>query len=70
MFDEYGPYLTTQECCEAIMVGKNTIYTLIKEGKLSGARIGNRLWRIPKISLINYIQKESGIRLGNEVNKL
>ncbi len=63
MFDEYGPFMSTQDCCEALMVGKNTIYDLIKQGKISGARVGSRIWRITKASMINYIMIESGLTM-------
>ena len=61
MFENYGSYMSTRDCCDALMVGKNTIYKLIREGELSGSRIGVRLWRVSKESLINYIKKQSGI---------
>lgn len=60
MLDEYSTLLTVQEACDLLMVGKNTIYELIKTQKIKGFRTG-RIWKIPKSSMIEYILTESGL---------
>ena len=42
--------MTLEEVCEALMIGKNAAYRLLKEGKLKAFRIG-RIWKIPRSSL-------------------
>lgn len=66
MFEEYGPIMSVQDVCDELMIGKNTVYQLIKEGKLSSFRTG-RTWKVSRDSLVNYIRNESGIEPRNEV---
>ena len=47
MFEEYADVLTADEACEALRIGYNALYGLLKSGKLKGFRNG-RVWRIPK----------------------
>jgi excisionase family DNA binding protein len=54
MFDNYDDILTVAEVMALLYVGKNTVYRLLQEGELRGFRIG-KTWRIPKISLEEYI---------------
>lgn len=60
MLNDYTPLMTVQDVCEVLMVGKNTVYNLIKVGKINGFKIG-RAWKINRNSLIAFIQKESGL---------
>ena len=54
MFQNYDDVLTTEEACEAMKIGYNTLYGLLNSGKLKGYRCG-RTWRIPKISMESFI---------------
>ena len=56
MFEDYSDILTVEEACEALRVGYNTLYQLLKSGKLRGYRNG-KVWRIPKSSLAKYISE-------------
>ena len=58
MLSEYPDILTTDEACEALRIGYNTLYDLLQSGKLKAYRNG-RLWRIPKKSVIEYILEQS-----------
>ena len=58
MLSEYPDILTTDEACEALRIGYNTLYDLLQSGKLKAYRNG-RLWRIPKKSVIQYIIEQS-----------
>ncbi len=60
MFDEFGPVMTIQEACNELMVGRNTIYSLIHSGLIPAYRSGNS-WRIPSNELSNYIRQISGL---------
>ena len=54
MLQEYDDVLTTEEACEALRIGYNSLYSLLNSGKLKGYRCG-RIWRIPKISIESFI---------------
>lgn len=58
MLEGYDDILTTEEACEALKVGHNAIFQLLNDGKLKGYRNG-RVWRIPKIAVINYIMESA-----------
>ena len=60
MFTEYEDLLTVDEACEALRIGHNTIYTLLKQGELKGYRCG-RIWRIPRAALEEYVCTHSGV---------
>lgn len=61
MFEEYHDLLTLDELCEALSIGKNQAYHLVSSGELSCMRTG-RAWKIPKLALIDYVLKKSGIK--------
>lgn len=54
MFQIYDDILTTEEACEALKIGYNTLYGLLNSGVLKGYKCG-RTWRIPKISIEEFI---------------
>lgn len=60
MSDNYE-ILTTDEVMDYLMIGRNTIYELLKSGKLKGFKIGS-CWKIPKAAVDEYILLESGLR--------
>ncbi|MBO4780037.1 MAG: helix-turn-helix domain-containing protein [Selenomonadaceae bacterium] len=47
--------MTLEELCDALMIGKNAAYRLLKEGKIKAFRIG-RIWKIPRSSLAEYLK--------------
>ncbi len=61
MLEDYPDILTVNEACEALRIGYNAIYELLKSGKLNAYRNG-RTWRIPKIALKNYILENCKIK--------
>ena len=60
MFEDYGPVLSVKDVCDALMVGKRTVYDLISSHKISAFRTGNT-WKITKESLTDYILRESSL---------
>ena len=50
MLEQYDDVMTTEEACEALKVGYNTLYELLHSGQLKGYRNG-RTWRIPKTAV-------------------
>jgi len=60
MFNDYPDILTVEELCEVLCIGKNTAYTLLASGQIRSVRI-NRVWKIPKIAVAEYVFSNSGI---------
>lgn len=54
MFNRYDDLLNVDELCEILAIGKNSAYTLLNKGELKAFKTG-RIWKIPKISIENYI---------------
>lgn len=61
MFEQYQDLMTLEELCEALSIGKNQAYQIVSSGELSCMRTG-RAWKIPKVALIDYVLKKSGIK--------
>ena len=53
--------LNVEEAASLLMVGKNRIYELLNQGKLKGMRIGKSTWRIPKLSIYQFIREHSSL---------
>ncbi len=53
--------LNVEEAAYLLMVGKNRIYELLNQGKLKGMRIGKSTWRIPKLSIYQFIREQSSL---------
>lgn len=47
--------ITIDEMCEILNIGKNTAYRLLANQEIQAFKIG-RLWKIPKSSILAYIQ--------------
>ena len=62
MFEQYPDILTVEEACDALRMGYNAVYELLNEGKLKAYKNG-RVWRIPRESLREYIQKSAQIKI-------
>ena len=54
MFDYYEPLASIEEVCEALHIGRNSVYKLLNSGDLKGWRIG-KCWKIPKRAVKDYI---------------
>ena len=50
--------ITIDELCEALMIGKNAAYKLLRSGRIKSFRLG-RKWKIPRDSILIYIQQQS-----------
>ena len=60
MLTDYDDLLTTEETCEVLKIGYNSLYRLLNTGKLKGYRCG-RIWRIPKIAVEKFILESAHI---------
>ncbi len=58
MLEEYADILTTDEACEVLRVGYDTLYAMLNNGELKAYRNG-RSWRIPKLAVQEYILKNA-----------
>lgn len=54
VFDEYKDVMSVEEACEALKMGKNSLYKLLKENTIRCIKVG-RKYLIPKICLIDYV---------------
>lgn len=63
MLEMYSDILTVEEACEALRIGYNAIYELLKTGKLKAYKNG-RVWRIPKEAVKTYILTSAKIAKG------
>ena len=59
MFESFQDILNVDDLCEALGIGKNTAYSLLSSGQLKAFR-HNRVWKIPKIAVVEYIYSKSG----------
>ena len=55
MLDKYKDIMTVADLCEALGIGKNTAYKLLKSGEIKSVRIG-RIYKIPQQCVEKYIQ--------------
>ena len=60
-FEDAMTLLTVEDAANILMVGKNRIYDLLLQGKIKGMRVGKSTWRIPKISIYQYIQEQASL---------
>ena len=56
MFETYDDILTIEEVAEALKIGTSQAYKIVRSGDLKGYKEGKD-WKVPKVSLINYIEK-------------
>ncbi|HHX23869.1 MAG TPA: helix-turn-helix domain-containing protein [Thermoanaerobacterales bacterium] len=55
MFKEFPDIMTVTQVAEALGIGKNKAYELVKTGVIISIRLGRRII-VPKIYLIDYIK--------------
>lgn len=58
MLEKYELVLLPEEAAEILRIGMNQIYKMLNSGELNAYRVG-RSWRIPKESIIKYLQKKT-----------
>lgn len=57
MFSQYKDIVTVDEVMEMLRLGKNSIYNLLKDGKIESFRVGTR-YVIPKKNVIKFINEQ------------
>jgi hypothetical protein len=63
MFEQYDDLVSVEDLCTMLVIGKNAAYKLLSSGELKCFR-HNRVWKIPKQGVIEYITRKSSLRLG------
>lgn len=58
MLEQYNDVLTIEELCEILKIGRNRAYELLENGEIKGFRLG-RPWKIPKISVEEYLKQKA-----------
>ncbi len=59
MNNDNDELITVDQLCELLLIGKNAAYQLLSSGQIKCFRI-NRIWKIPRVSVVKYIQDQSG----------
>ena len=57
MFENYPDVVNVAQLQKMLSIGRNTVYTLLKENKIASIRIG-RIHKIPKVNIIKYLQEK------------
>ena len=60
MTDYNCDIISLEELCEWLMVGRTTASRLLHSGSIKAFKI-NRIWKIPRSCVIDYINEKSGI---------
>ena len=58
MRENQDAFLTVEELCDILKIGRNAVYRLLNAGEIKGLRNG-RVWRIPKVSVIAYTKEKT-----------
>lgn len=61
MFNEYPDILTVEDLCQILLIGKNAAYILLGNGDIKAFR-QNRVWKVPKMAVVEYVLKNSGMK--------
>ena len=61
MFEYYDLLIAPEEAADMLGCGMNTMYKILKGGKLKAMRIG-RHWKIPKRAIQEYIIQETQMK--------
>lgn len=56
MFEKFNDVLTVEDVCEALQMGKNSVYKLLKDQDIKSIKVGRKYF-IPKDFLIDYINR-------------
>lgn len=57
MLEEYPDIMTPREIMYALGLSKNIVYNLIQSGEIPAVRVGNKIWRIRKDKLLEYLNR-------------
>ena len=58
MFETYDDIMEIDEIAEALHIGRNSVYDLLRSGKIKSMKNG-RDWKVPKICVEQYVRAVS-----------
>ncbi len=62
MFKNEPDVLTVQDVTRLLKIGKNSVYALLKEGKISSIKQGKKII-VPKVCLVEYLIDERNYQI-------
>lgn len=65
---EESQMLNPREVAEILGIHQKTVHLWLRAGKLEGAKISYRSWRISKTALNNFIEKNKNINQKSEIS--
>ena len=60
MYTYDNEIISLEDLCEWLMIGRTTASRLLNNGSIKAFKI-NRIWKIPRDSVIDYIKERAGI---------
>lgn len=60
MLEELDNFLTVDELCELLKIGRNAAYRLLSNGEIKSLKNG-RVWRIPKAAVVEYTKRMANL---------
>ena len=66
MFNNYEEMITIDDVCDMLSIGRNAAYRLLLAKQIKAFRIG-RVWKIPRISVEEYILRQCGLPPNNSL---
>ena len=60
MYDQYNDVVTIDELAEMLGIGRNNAYLLLRNNDIKSFKNG-RSWKVPKLAVIDYVMKSSGL---------
>ena len=60
MYNYDSEIINTETLCEWLMIGRTTASRLLNAGTIKAFKI-NRIWKIPRSSVIDYIKEKAGM---------
>lgn len=60
MLEQFDYLLTVEDAQEILKMSRNCVYKILRSGELKGYQQG-RNWRIPKQSIMQYVNRRSGL---------
>lgn len=62
MFENYDDIMEIDEIAEALHIGRNSVYGLLRDGKIRSVKNG-RNWMVPKFCVEEYVRRSCEKRI-------
>ena len=60
MLEHIDAFLTIDDLCELLKIGRNAAYHLVNSGEIKSLKNG-RVWRIPKEAVVEYTKRMTNL---------